>query len=275
MDYNKDSGNGEHWGCQHEDYCLHKDFNGGISQCLWNEVTLNGEDLSYMLDETTPAKACGGLAYHVDHDANMNKEPEEWRGTCLQFKRRRLQFDTQFEDSPFCEEEITPVFLKSNETKESLEEVFPQASQWDSGYQDTSASSYNGLDQSSEWWIGDCFNDSEMQFSPNDMNHPGASDIQIHISDFCNDPPEFEAKVVQKCVTRTPRKSFVPRFSFLPCCSRPLSLGFYGRSIRGCLLFRQVKACCSYGKAPVLDMCIQNWEFVFNIEWKHRLSGFE
>lgn len=114
MDYNKDSGNGEHWGCQHEDYCLQKDFNGGISQCLWNEVTLNGEDLSYMLDETTPAKACGGLAYHVDHDANMNKEPEEWRGTCSQFKRRRLQFDTQFEDSPFCEEEITPVFLKSN-----------------------------------------------------------------------------------------------------------------------------------------------------------------
>ncbi|KAJ6680777.1 INDUCED TRANSCRIPT PROTEIN putative-RELATED, partial [Salix purpurea] len=112
MDYNKDSGNGEHWGCQHEDYCLQKDFNGGISQCLWNEVTLNGEDLSYMLDETTPAKACGGLAYHVDHDewisANMNKEPEEWRGTCSQFKRRRLQFDTQFEDSPFCEEEITP-----------------------------------------------------------------------------------------------------------------------------------------------------------------------
>ncbi|KAJ6401660.1 hypothetical protein OIU84_016958 [Salix udensis] len=225
MDYNKDSGNGEHWGCQHEDYCLQKDFNGGISQCLWNEVTLNREDLSYMLDETTPAKACGGLAYHVDHDANMNKEPEEWRGTCSQFKRRRLQFDTQFEDSPFCEEEITPVFLKSNETKESLEEVFPQASQWDSGYQDTSASSYNGLDQSSEWCIGDCFNDSEMQFSPNDMNLPGASDIQIHISDFCNDPPEFEAKVVQKCVTRTPRnvvfkdmKSFIQTPTKLATC---------------------------------------------------------
>lgn len=39
-----------------------------MSQRLWNEVTLNGEDLSYMLDETTPVKACGGLAYHVNHD---------------------------------------------------------------------------------------------------------------------------------------------------------------------------------------------------------------
>ncbi|XP_034902003.1 protein XRI1 isoform X2 [Populus alba] len=198
-------GNGEHWGWQRDERCLQKHFNGDISQCLWDEVTPNGEDLSYMLDETTPFKACGDLAYHVDHDANMNKEHEEWRGAHLQLKRRRLQFDTQLEDSPFCDEEITPVFLKSNETKESLEEVFPQASRWDSAYQDISASSYNGLDQSSERWIADCFNDSEIHFSPNDMNLPGASDIQIDISDFCNDPPEFEANVVQKCVTRTPR----------------------------------------------------------------------
>ncbi|XP_011011915.1 PREDICTED: protein XRI1-like isoform X3 [Populus euphratica] len=202
-------GNGEHWGWQRDEHCLQKIFNGDISQCLWDEVTPNGEDLSYMLDETTPVKACGDLACHVDHDewilANVNKEHEEWRGTCLQLKRRRLQFDTQLEDSPLCDEEITPIFLKSNETKESLEEVFPQASQWDSGYQDISASSYNGLDQSSERWITDCFNDSEMHFSPNDMNLPGASDIQIDISDFCNDPPQFEANVVQKCITPTPR----------------------------------------------------------------------
>ncbi|KAJ6973854.1 protein XRI1-like isoform X2 [Populus alba x Populus x berolinensis] len=170
-----------------------------ISQCLWDEVTPNGEDLSYMLDETTPFKACGDLAYHVDHDGGVLVP------TSFFPLWRRLQFDTQLEDSPFCDEEITPVFLKSNETKESLEEVFPQASQWDSAYQDISASSYNGLDQSSERWIADCFNDSEIHFSPNDMNLPGASDIQIDISDFCNDPPEFEANVVQKCVTRTPR----------------------------------------------------------------------
>ncbi|XP_011011914.1 PREDICTED: protein XRI1-like isoform X2 [Populus euphratica] len=205
MDNSNDNGNGEHWGWQRDEHCLQKIFNGDISQCLWDEVTPNGEDLSYMLDETTPVKACGDLACHVDHDANVNKEHEEWRGTCLQLKRRRLQFDTQLEDSPLCDEEITPIFLKSNETKESLEEVFPQASQWDSGYQDISASSYNGLDQSSERWITDCFNDSEMHFSPNDMNLPGASDIQIDISDFCNDPPQFEANVVQKCITPTPR----------------------------------------------------------------------
>jgi len=111
-------------------------------------VTLNGEDLSYMLDETTPVKACADLAYHVNHDGmvlvslqlfflkkfafryllvvsylfnlkewmsdNMNKEPEERRETCFQFKRRRLQFDTHLADSPFCDEDLTSVFLKSN-----------------------------------------------------------------------------------------------------------------------------------------------------------------
>lgn len=45
---------------------------------------------------------------------NMNKEPEERRETCFQFKRRRLQFDTHLADSPFCDEDLTSVFLKSN-----------------------------------------------------------------------------------------------------------------------------------------------------------------
>lgn len=42
-------------------------FWAAISQCLWNEVTLNEEDISYMFDETTPVKACGDLSYHVNH----------------------------------------------------------------------------------------------------------------------------------------------------------------------------------------------------------------
>jgi hypothetical protein len=28
--------------------------------------------------------------------------------------KKVLQFDTQLEDSPFCDKEITPIFLKSN-----------------------------------------------------------------------------------------------------------------------------------------------------------------
>lgn len=174
-------GNGEQWDWQGEEYRLQKDSNYGKlfccrpsiwlevinmspklsearkklmklmmmllfladeSQCLWNEVALNEEDLSYMLDETTPIKACGDLAYHVNHSGislfiffhllwlivscllsfliaecisdTMQKEPEEYKETSSQLKRRRmLQFDTQVIDSPFCNEEMSSVFLSN------------------------------------------------------------------------------------------------------------------------------------------------------------------
>ena len=43
-----------------------------VSSGIWNEVALNEEDLSYMLDETTPVKACGDLAYHVNHNGMVS-----------------------------------------------------------------------------------------------------------------------------------------------------------------------------------------------------------
>ncbi|CAK9168221.1 unnamed protein product [Ilex paraguariensis] len=49
-------------------------------------------------------------------------------------------------------------------------------------FQDTSASSYEGLDQSSEGWLADCCNDAEMHFRPDDMNQSGASNVQIYIT---------------------------------------------------------------------------------------------
>lgn len=91
------NGNSESWDWHRKDYCLQKDPDSGkfsfwffvnslvcvlkwsawcllgsffladISECLWNGVPQNKEDLSYMFDETTPVKACGDLAYHVAH----------------------------------------------------------------------------------------------------------------------------------------------------------------------------------------------------------------
>lgn len=112
MDYNND--NSESWNWHREDYCLQKDPNSDISECLWNGVPQNEEDLSYMLDETTPIKACGDLAYHVSHSENMTKEPEECRETSSQVKRRRmLQFNSQAMDPSH--EEKSSAFLKSIE----------------------------------------------------------------------------------------------------------------------------------------------------------------
>ncbi|KAK7854375.1 protein xri1 [Quercus suber] len=195
MDYNND--NSESWNWHREDYCLQKDPNSDISECLWNGVPQNEEDLSYMLDETTPIKACGDLAYHVSHSENMTKEPEECRETSSQVKRRRmLQFNSQAMDPSH--EEKSSAFLKS------IECGFLITMQYILG--NASASAYESLDHSSEEWLAECFNDTEMNFSPDDMNFSGASDIQFDIGDLCDFPQEYEANAVQQQVSRTPQK---------------------------------------------------------------------
>ncbi|XP_038702958.1 protein XRI1 isoform X1 [Tripterygium wilfordii] len=204
MDYNCNSG--EHWNWQGDGSCPRKDSNyADVSKCCWNEITLNEEDISYMLDDqTTPMKASGDL--HVTHCENINKDPEQCREASSQVKRRRmLQFDTEVVDSLLCSEEIPSVFLKSNERKDSFEEVLPQVSEWVSGFSEhVSASSYKGLDQSSEEWLAECFNDTQLNFLCDDMNYAGAADIQIDFSELYNCPTETE-NVVRQQVTRTPR----------------------------------------------------------------------
>ncbi|XP_065876449.1 protein XRI1 isoform X3 [Euphorbia lathyris] len=204
MDYS--NGSTGNWDWQGEDYSLQKDPSYDVSQCLWNEVTLNEEDLSYMLDEATPVKACGDLAYHVNHN-NVQKEPEEYREASSQLKRRRmLQFDNQAIDSPLCNEDISSVFLQSNEGADSLEDILPQSSDWVPGYPaDVSATSYEVVDQSSDGWLAECLNEAEMQFSPSDMNFHGTSDVQINISEFGSNPLGTQTNAAPKRVARTPR----------------------------------------------------------------------
>ncbi|KAJ8899342.1 hypothetical protein K2173_018316 [Erythroxylum novogranatense] len=195
----------EYWGWQRDGFSPQKDCNFDASESLWNQVTLNEDDLCNIFDETTPVKACGDLTYHGNYNDNMNKEPEERRETSSQLKRRRmLHFDTQETDSILCNEEMKSAFFKSNGREHLIDDVMPQALPCVPGFPDVSAGCYESLDQSPEGWVAECFNDTDMHLSPDDMNVPGASDIQIDISEFCNDLPEFEANLVQKQVIRTP-----------------------------------------------------------------------
>ncbi|KAJ0112710.1 hypothetical protein Patl1_02556 [Pistacia atlantica] len=196
---------------QREEYCLQKGSNfADMSDCQWNEVTLNEEDLSYMLDDvTTPVKACEELAYHATHSGrdNIDKEPIERRETSSQAKRRRmLQFDTEVADSSLFSNEMPSAFLAPNERENPVDEVLPEAPPWISGFSaDVPGSSFEGIDQSFEGWLAQCLNDSEMNFSPDNMNFSGASDGQIDISDFNNPPPACDANMVQQHAPRTPR----------------------------------------------------------------------
>ncbi|OWM62779.1 protein XRI1 isoform X2 [Punica granatum] len=198
-----DNGGAKPWNWQPEEDSFQKDTNFDISQCIWTEVTQNEEDISYMFDETTPVKACGDLAYNAAGSGNMNKELEECSQSYLQVKRRRmLQFDSHSMDPSLCCHETSSAFLRSDERDDSIEEVFPNASQLNS----RRPVSCDEVDQSTDVWLANCFNDTDMNFSHDDVNYSGMpSDVQIDISEFWNDQPDSNVARVQQ-VNRTPQK---------------------------------------------------------------------
>ncbi|KAL2336803.1 hypothetical protein Fmac_011249 [Flemingia macrophylla] len=203
MDYSNDQ---DPWDWHREDF-LQMSFNYEISQGLWNEIPQN-EDLSYVFnDETTPVKACGDFAYNFNNSvsSNIEKEPDKCLKTSYQIKRRRmLQFNTQDGDSSLSNEHVCSAYLKVKGKEDSNGGVFPELPQWVSGAPGSaSASSYEDL-ESAEGWLADCFNDTEMQLCPDDLNFSGADDVHIDVTELCNLPPACEQNVIQHNVSRTP-----------------------------------------------------------------------
>ncbi|CAI0561083.1 unnamed protein product [Linum tenue] len=239
------SSSGGNWNWQLENHDIPKNMD---PDSLWNEVGLNEEDLSYMFDETTPVKACGDLAYHIGHGDSMNKELQECRETSSQLKRRRmLQYDTELLASPYCDEEMSSAFLKSNERVDSLEDVLPVASQWVHG-----ATGYDSLDHSSEGRLYECFKDTEMQCSSVDMDFAGSSEGQIDIRDLCHPSPELSANAVTNRVSRLPKniifrgKSDSWRRSFIrPPTRLPSSVAYP---------FAFIKPCAYHGDVTLKDI---------------------
>ncbi|XP_044501736.1 protein XRI1-like isoform X2 [Mangifera indica] len=201
----------EPWNWQRDENCHQMGSNFDMWDCQWNELTLNAEDLSYMLDDvTTPVKECGDLAYYATYSGNVNKEQIEQRENSSRLKRRRvLQFDDEVAKSSLFSSEMPSAFLAPNERENRIDEVLPEVSPWVSGFADVPDSSLEGLDQSFERWLAQCLNDSEMNFSPDDMNFSMASDGQIDITDFSNPPPACDANVVQPHVPRTPQRNII------------------------------------------------------------------
>ncbi|CAL1412034.1 unnamed protein product [Linum trigynum] len=234
------SSSGGNWNWQLENHDMPKNMD---PDSLWNEVGLNEEDLSYMFDETTPVKACGDLAYHIGHGDSMNKELQECRETSSQLKRRRmLQYDTELLASPYCDEEMSSAFLKSNERVDSLEDVLPVASQWVHG-----ATGYDGLNHSSGGRLYECFNDTEMQCSSVDMDFAGSSEGQIDIRDLCHPSPELSANAVTNRVSRLPKNIiFRGRRSFIrPPTRLPSSVAYP---------FAFIKPCAYHGDVTLKDI---------------------
>ncbi|KAL8106612.1 hypothetical protein AgCh_023393 [Apium graveolens] len=176
-----------------------------LSKCAWNGLGPSEGELPCIFEENTPLKACGDLSYQATSSDYMNKDLDQFRENSSQIKRRRmLQFDPEVFNAPLCNEDISASFLQSEEVMDSFEEALPDVSQWVSRFEDTSASSYVPPDQSSDGWLTDCFSDANMQFSLEDMNLSGSSELQIDITEFCDTPVQHEATPAtpQECPTK-------------------------------------------------------------------------
>ncbi|KAG9445703.1 hypothetical protein H6P81_011831 [Aristolochia fimbriata] len=199
------------WEWQGDDYYLERDPQLDISSSLWDEVNNKGDDLLYMFEETTPVKACSTMDFHVaDSGEGTIKEPEVYRESSQSKRRRMLQFSTDEQTSSAF---ITP---KDRETALMEEDTLPDNLQWRPGLSERCTYGNEDLDQSSDGWLANCFNENEMHISSDEMAVSVVSDDQLDISEFCNIPPEVETDKMQessnpplsRCIFRG-KKSFI------------------------------------------------------------------
>ncbi|GAB4830222.1 hypothetical protein Ancab_019864 [Ancistrocladus abbreviatus] len=236
----------ESWEWQGEDCYIEKDSNLGMSQCMWDGITENKEDLSYMLEDMTPVKACGDFPYHGDRYENMKKQ-EECKETTSQCKRRRmLQFDNEAIDPPFPSDDMSSSFLKSKERIDSLEDVLNEVSQWEASFEeDMSPSGFEGLEQP-ENWLADCLNDTEMHFSSDTMNSSGTSGGQVEVTEVCNIQTSYSTTVEQQAVRTSRNVVFKGRKSYMRTPTKLASSVAYP--------FAFVKPCAVHGDVTLKDI---------------------
>ncbi|VFQ85340.1 unnamed protein product [Cuscuta campestris] len=206
------------------DSCQGDDADNDIPNYLLSQ----DEDLSFMFDdeETTPVKSFGDVHYQFSSGENSDKEPSS------QAKRRRmLEFGSECLDS-LRSVGTSSALMKSMEDENSK-------SEWASELADMSASSNDILDQSSERWIADCFNDADMHISPENFSAPAdaAADVQIDISEFCTTHLESEPKtVLQKLHPVRTRRNiiFKGRKSFIQTPKVPTSVVYPFDFVKPC-----------------------------------------
>ncbi|CAH9086149.1 unnamed protein product [Cuscuta epithymum] len=173
------------WG---EDFSQGDDTKTDIPKFLLSQ----DEDLSFMFDdeETTPVKSFGDFPYQFSNGENSDKEPSS------QAKRRRmLEFGSEGLDS-LGNVGMPSALMKSTVAYKEAEKSKSE-SQWVSEFADMSASSNENLDQSSERWIAECFNDAEMHISPGNLNSGVSADESSDVqSEFSNKHLESEVNAV-------------------------------------------------------------------------------
>ncbi|XP_042379622.1 protein XRI1-like isoform X1 [Zingiber officinale] len=182
------------WEWQGDEYSLQRDTRNELPHLFWDKINQNEDDLLYILDEHTPIKDCADLGHLLsDLGGDATKGWEECRDS-MQLKRRRmLQFTSDARESP--NDEMASALLKTKSTimEDEIAESLECTAQWASAFsEERSGLNCEGLDQSSDGWLVDCLNESEMQCSPDEMNTIVAFNQQADISEYYQDSPTME-----------------------------------------------------------------------------------
>ncbi|ONK56231.1 uncharacterized protein A4U43_C10F5470 [Asparagus officinalis] len=203
-----------------EDYYLQKVPTNDFSQCLWDNVNVNEDNLIYLLDEQTPIKDCADLSYQVyDVVDNANKGMEDCIETSQMKRRRMLQFTSDSTETDIGHGHFTSLYLKSKVREDSLmEDGASENPEWDSHWNsstrdDGSTFEIEGWDLASEGWLANCLDNSEMHCSLNEMDDCMVTDDQVDPSEIIKHETETDA--LRETPNPSPIKIIKGRTSFL------------------------------------------------------------
>ncbi|XP_009415935.2 protein XRI1 isoform X2 [Musa acuminata AAA Group] len=186
--YSVSSSNIDMWGWQEEGFCLARDSQLGLPQCLWGDNNQKDESLLSTLGDQTPIKDCRDLGVDVMHTSDKAKKVVEEGQEASRGKRRRiLQFTSDADGTTADNEQLSaPVPISKEDSM--VDDGCPKDSQYNPicSSDDVLLFSNEVLDQSSDEWL-EYFNDSEISSSKNDH---AKSIAQGNVSDFCNMEPD-------------------------------------------------------------------------------------
>ncbi|RZR71475.1 hypothetical protein BHM03_00005376 [Ensete ventricosum] len=170
-----------------------------FSHLFWDEVSQNEDHLFYNLDEHTPLKTCADLSHQITDVRDGNtKGLEECREPQQLKSRRTLQF-TSDSSTEAANEQMNSAFLTSKVMECSLVEDGVSKSLECStlGFSDDrSAFNCGGLDQSSDEWLADFLNESEIQCSPDEMKNIVVFNQQVDVTGYYYNSSSMETDMV-------------------------------------------------------------------------------
>ncbi|XP_064980112.1 uncharacterized protein LOC103996695 isoform X4 [Musa acuminata AAA Group] len=128
--YSVSSSNIDMWGWQEEGFCLARDSQLGLPQCLWGDNNQKDESLLSTLGDQTPIKDCRDLGVDVMHTSDKAKKVVEEGQEASRGKRRRiLQFTSDADGTTADNEQLSaPVPISKEDSM--VDDGCPKDSQY-------------------------------------------------------------------------------------------------------------------------------------------------